>query len=96
MREPRALDPVEEQELQDFCLFMQRLANPLTKKDVLHYAWELDNMKKTPFFGDSGPTNGWWNHFINRHPTLSLHTPSTLDGGRVAMSRKSTMDKHFE
>jgi hypothetical protein len=38
------------------------------------------------------PSKGWWQRFMMRHQELSLRTPSIINAGRLAASRRSIMD----
>ena len=74
--------------------FMARAGKPVTPGWVMVMAGRMVKVRGNSFKNDV-PTSGWWSSFLSRHPQLSLRTPSIINAGRLAMSRRSTMDNFF-
>jgi hypothetical protein len=99
VRGPKALTLAEETELLSYAKEMAARQIPLERKTVMSLAAEMDRVKRpgAPFFSDHGPSDGWWDKFMKRHPKeLSLRHPSKVHGGHTAMARQSVIDHHFQ
>ncbi|XP_060573876.1 uncharacterized protein LOC132731679 [Ruditapes philippinarum] len=43
-----------------------------------------------------GPSDGWFQRFMSRHPDLSSRKPENLDKGRMSMSNYKVVGDYFE
>ena len=41
-------------------------------------------------------TGGWWERFINRHPSLSLRTPAPLSYVRAMATDRESLERYFD
>lgn len=68
-----------EKELYDFIVDSQRYGNGLSGKEIKHSAWQLATQYNSKeIFGEAGPSNGFLDRYLKRHPNLRLRKPEAL------------------
>lgn len=92
-----ALSEEDENTLFEYVMYMASIGHPLTVADIKIFAWSVGKRSSNPeCFTENGPSHKWWRGFRKRHPRITLRKPDKLDRRRRQMSKKSTMDKHFD
>ena len=92
-----ALSAEDENTLFEYVMYMASIGHPLTVADVKVFAWSVGKRSTNPeCFTENGPSDKWWRGFKNRHRRITLRKADKLDRRRRQMSKKSTMNKHFD
>ena len=88
------LSPSDEVQLVAYIKFMATAAQPVTAEWCRIMASRIAHVRGVSFKRQI-PSRGWWSRFLKRHPDLSIRTPSVINGGRLAMSRRVIIDNFF-
>ena len=93
----QVLDDQQESQLTQYILLRADFGNPMTKGQILKVAGEIACLDKdrTNSFKNGSPSSSWINRFIQRHPEISLRTPSNL-GRASAVHTESDLKNFFE
>lgn len=85
-----------EEELVQWVLEGQKVGAPKSIDDIKNGAWALsDEDSQCRKFGVNGPSNGFLDRFINRHPNLSSRKPEGL-GSAAANVTKTNLINWFD
>ena len=82
----------EEEELVDFLEIHSRIGYPYTRKHVLGIIQDVIDTKGIR----ATVSNGWWQSFIRRHPTLTLRTAVPLSIARASATDAHMIDSYFD
>ena len=93
-----ALTTADETTLENYIKYMHSQRFPLTRLQVMKFAWAIDHTQEesTRIFSGSGPSRKWWRGFKTRHQDLALRRAETIDRGRVANARPEVIQDYFE
>jgi hypothetical protein len=82
----------EEEELVDFLEIHSRIGYPYTRKHVLAIIQDIIDTKGIK----ATVSNGWWQSFLRRHPTLTLRTAVPLSIARASATDAHMIDSYFD
>lgn len=86
----RYLSQEEEKELVNFLLRCSSIGYTKTCKQVLSIVQRVITAKNI----DRCVTDGWWASFHRRHPSLCLHTPTTLSKAHSTATDRGVFEKY--
>ena len=91
------LDEQQENQLAQYILLQADFGNPMTKCQILKVAGEIADLDKDRknSFKNGSPSPSWINRFVQRHPEISLRTPSYL-GRASAVHTESDLKNFFD
>ena len=91
------ISPEMEAQLVDYLLEMENRFYDLTRNDVKNMAYQLviRNKLKHPFEHSEKAGRAQFDKFIRRHPTLTIHKPSSTSYSKVASFNKESMSAFY-
>ena len=86
------LSDVEEEELVQFLLGCSSIGFAKSRKQILAIVQSVVHQKGINVI----VTNGWWDSFRKRHPSLSLRNPEQLSHVRATCTSPEVLDHYFD
>ena len=83
----------EEEELVSFLVKCGQIGYPHTRQQVIAIVQQVVESKY-----DNPPlvTSGWWERFVQRHPSISLRTPAPLSFVRAMATDRECIGRYFD
>lgn len=81
-------DEEMDKELYDYVINNQRYGQPTNGREIKRAAWFIAEAHgKSDLFGDQGPSNGFLQRFLQRHPSLVTRKPEGLSRAAAAVTK---------
>ena len=82
----------KEEELASFLVQTAEIGYPHTKRQVLALVQQIINKKGI----DANVSNGWWERFCQRHPSITLRAAVPFSLARAVASDSEVVNKYFD
>ena len=82
----------EEEELASFLIQTAKIGYPHTKKQILSLVQQIVDSKGI----DTTVTNGWWERFSQRHPSMTLRVAVPFSIARAMATDVDVLNKYFD
>ena len=82
----------EEEELASFLVQTAKIGYPHTKKQILSLVQQIVDSKEI----DTTVTNGWWERFCQRHPSMTLRVAVPFSIARAMATDVDVLNRYFD